>query len=312
MKAVQIKKICENFSDMYFSYAYCGGAFPAPFTARICKVNGIKHPLQDVIVQSGKLECTECTSRIKRMEGLKGFVRKAENGKYEAVKPEYVLTTHTSVDYNSHTALDGSLYSVKAIKKGQKFIAVIDDCDSGMIYEGKIIYAGKFSSAGFGKMKISSITDAAEASSQSVIDSVEDFENRFKVKNKAALLFMSDALLDFGEISTNHTKEEYLKIWQNALFGAENAPILVEKVYAQTQIYSGYDTSKKWGEWKQKEPQLLVLKGTSVLLDISDREQAAGLLAKLENDGIGQKTKDGFGQIKVCHDIHKLGVGNDE
>ncbi len=315
-KSCENYKICESFSDMYFSFAYPKNSFPAPFTSKACKTCGTRHPLKDTVLESLNLECSECKSGLKRMENLKGFIKKterADEGYYAQVTVPFVLTTHTAIDYNSHTSLDGKLYSVRAIEKGVHFTAEIDDLDSGLIKENKIIYAGKYSSAGYGKIKIVNITDSNEITSEGVCEKINSFQSRFNTDDKATILFTSDAILGFkfdADDDKCKTKDEYIKLWQEALFGENCSCIKVEKVFAETQLYKGYDTSKKWGEWRKGEPQLLILKGTSILVSIAkdSREQAVKTLTGLEQSGIGEKTKDGFGQISVCHEIHKLGV----
>lgn len=310
--------ICQKFSDMSFSFAYPENSFPAPFTARVCKVEGTKHSIQDTIVQNGRLQCSDCESGLKRMESLKGFITKSavRFDIYDKISIEKTLSTHTAINYDTHTAEDSKLYSVKAIPKGKIFTAEIDDCDTGMLYEGKIIYAGKYSSAGFGKMRIKSIKKAPEITDETVSDNINKFQTSLgsSASGKATILFLSDARLDIPSATDGMSDEEYINIWQKALFGTLDCPIQTEKVFAETQLYSGYDTSRKWNCWRQNDPDFLILKGTSVLVNIvSGREaEAIQLLTELSNNGIGIKTKDGFGQIAVCHEIHRLGVKSDE
>lgn len=304
---------CRKFSDMYFSFAYPQKSIPAPMTLRACKSSGLKHPLQDIIYQKSRLSCSECQSGTKRMEGFKGYLRMEDNV-YVETKVNFLLSTHTAIDYHTHTAEDGKLFSIKAVPAGWHFTAEIDDCDSGMLFEGKEIYVGKYSSVGYGKLKIVSITDSIEITEQLISKKVEKFQKNLDAPYKAALLFLSDAIFDIPITKTSQSTKDYLELWHNVIIGDANSPVRVEKVYAETQLYSGYDTSESWGNWKVKEPKLYILKGTSVLLDISNEriEEAMSLLTDIAKNGVGCRTSDGFGAVAVCHDLHQLGVCSHE
>lgn len=307
------KDKCKNFSDMFFSFAYPEDSIPAPMTVRACKSSGLNHSLQDIIYQNGRLACPECQKGTKRMEGFKGYL-KYDNGSYSEVKVPFSLSTHTSIDYHTHTAEDSKLFSIKAVSAGIRFTAEIDDCDSGMLYEGKEVYVGKYSSVGYGKLKIVSLKEKNELSIQSLTESVDKFQKKLDAPNKVTLLFLSDAIFDIPVSSTSQSTKDYLELWQKVIIGDIDSQIKVEKVYAETQLYSGYDTSESWGNWKVKEPKLYILKGTSVFLDISKaaKDDAMTFLTNLAKKGIGYRTQDGFGEIAVCHELHQLGVCSHE
>ena len=302
------KLICRAFSDMFFSFAYPAGSLPAPLTAKVCKTAGLRHGLQDTIVQNGRLQCPDCTEGFRRMESLKGLIRTAQNG-YESVHIKPVLTTHTAVSYDTHSADENRLFTVKAIPKGMVYTAEIDDCGTGLLSEGKIIYAGKFSSTGYGKMRIRTVSDAPAVSAASVADSIRTFQETLHAPHQASLLFLSDVVLDLPQDHALLPNESYLRIWQQAMFGDETS-VTVEKVFADTQLYSGYNTARKWGEWKDRQPSLLIRSGSSVLLRIAEgaEQQAYAVLTDIAEHGIGGKTKDGFGAVAVCHPLHRLGV----
>ena len=302
------RNICRAFSNMYFSFAYPADSIPAPLTAKVCKTAGLRHRIQDTVVQNGRLQCPDCQAGLKRMESLKGLIRQ-EIDAYSSVRIHSVLTTHTAINYDTHIADDGKLFTIKAIPRGLIYTAEIDDCDTGFLCTGKVIHVGKYASAGYGKLRIKSISDAQIFTTDQTADDIRAFQNALQAPNQAALLFRSDAILDIPADHAILPDEEYLRIWQNALFGSKDS-VTVEKVYAETQLYSGYNTARKWGEWKDKQPILLVKKGTSVLLHITEgaEQQAYATLTNIAENGIGQRTKDGFGSVSVCHPLHRLGV----
>ena len=301
------KDICRSFSDMYFSVAYPLSSIPAPFTIKVCKAKGCEHRLQDTIVQNGRLLCQDCERGLKRMESAKGFL--CQNGdRYRNIKIHTFLTTHTAINYDTHTAEDGKLFTIKAVPRGTVFTAVIDDCNTGMLQEGTVVYCGKYVSSGYGKMMIRSLTDEPQIKKEQIETDIRNFQERLDAPKKAALLFMSDAVLDIQGAQNILPNDEYLDIWQKALFGESETALKVEKVFAETQLYSGYCTSREWGKWKDSQPVLLVKKGTSVLLDLKDEPRAVEILTELVWNGAGERTLNGFGQIAVCHPLHRLGV----
>ncbi len=308
-KNCSYNKICEKFSDMTFSFAYKNDTIPAPFTAKVCKKCGTAHRIKDTVYENGIIACDDCTGDIRRMEGLKGFVKIIGNHKLSAEKIETSLSIHTAVNYRLNTAQNGSLFTVKAIRRGQHFTAVIDDCDSGMLYEGAVIYAGKYSSNGFGKMKIVSLSPVDETDEIKIRTRIEKFNNCFGTKNKVSILCMSDACIDTNTGNGVLENSDYIGVWEKVLCDREDIPFSIDTVFSQTQLYSGYDTSKKWGKWKNTKPELLVLKGTSILLTIKeDRfDEAVKLLSEMQKNGIGKKCADGYGQIEICHEIHCWG-----
>lgn len=325
------KKIYKEFSNMKFSFFYPNDSIPAPFTTKVCKTCGTDHALKDILFENGRLSCKECEDSLKRlknqgfkdkdiekiptrMENLKGLIH--WNGKkYVSTKVEKSLSTHTSINYVSHTSREDYLFSIKAIKKGTQFVGYIDDCETGLVEKGKIIYVGKYSSNGFGKLQI---TDVLDINSENLEIRICEFNKRFNsnfIDNKEyiSMLLLSDAKL----LSTNNedkilTTKKYNNIWTNAIFG-ENSIFTIEQVFAQNTFYSGFDTSKPYGKWKN-EPEILTLRGTSfkIFYDISKKDEALQILQKLEDTGIGHDTKNGYGQISICHKIHNLGVNCDE
>ena len=321
------KEIYKKFSNMKFSFFYPNDSIPAPLTAKVCKTCGTEHHLKDIVFENKALVCQDCEKELskkknldkekvnkipKRMENLKGLIHwDNENKKYVSTKVEKSLSTHTAINYSLHTARDGSLFSVKAIKKGTEFVGYIDDCDTGLIYIGKIIYVGKYSSNGFGKLQITDISDVTLEDLKSRIDA---FNEKFKGnenKKYISMLLLSDGKLLSFENDTNiviSSTNKYNELWKKAIFG-DNDIFTIEKIFAQNIFYSGFDTSKEYGNWRNS-PEIITLKGTSfkISYDIQNEEQALKVLNQLEQNGIGRDTNNGYGMVSVCHKIHTLGV----
>ncbi len=309
------RSICEKFSEMRFSFAYPDNSVPAPFTAKQCKQCGTVHPIKDTIIENGMLRCDKCSENsLGRMENIKGMLN-AVGDSFKKVKVKMTLSIHTAINYNSNIADDGSLYSVKAISKGQFFTAEIDDCGTGMIYKGAVVYVGKYSSTGFGKLKIVSVEPVKDVTDDDVRTRIDDLNSEFKTENLISLLFLSDTYpCEMKCVDRVLSNEEYLEYWTETLFGNNELPFSVVKIFTETQLYSGYDTSREWGSWKQEEPELMLLKGTSVLLKVKEgcMDKAIKLLTALQSSGIGSQTENGFGQFEICHRIHCIGVKKHE
>ena len=95
-----------------------------------------------------------CDDGNGRMEDMKGFIK---DKTLEEYKVERSISTHTSINYSTRTAKSGSLFQIDAIKGN--LLGIIDDKGSNLLEIGKTIYIGKYSSNGFGKIKITKISD---------------------------------------------------------------------------------------------------------------------------------------------------------
>lgn len=312
------KKICENFSNMKFSFAFLENTVPSPLTTKKCKIKPSEHPIKDSMLNNGILECDECkkiSERAGRMEDAKGYIDIKNMCSTKVLKN---TLTHTAINYNSRTALDGSLYSTNSIARGQVFEAYIDDCDTEMIKIGTVVYVGKYSSNGYGKLMVKDIIDVEPRND--LKEKIEEFtkeycsdkveykdENRFYIP----ILLLSDARLGIKPNTAVKTTEEYKNMWHKLVFDDEDY-IKIENVFANNRIYAGYDTRQKWGEWK-KEPQVETIKGSSFLISVEkDKiDNTISLLEKLLANGIGSGTENGYGRIDVCNEIHMLGVNAD-
>lgn len=309
---------CKKFGKMRFSYLYPLNAVPAPFTLHKCKAHA-DHCVMDTVAVNGKLACTECKGR---MESVKGYVNSLTGTEIKVPKS---LTVHTAIDINTGTALDGSLYSVYAIRHGQTFYGYIDDCDTDMIKKGDTVRVGKLSSCGFGKLKIIDVKDCSESgSTEKIKSSVSEFNNNFKSKistdnrgkEYASILFTSDAVLGL-EKEKNEVllSDRYKEIWQKHLFGDETV-LSVEKVFAQNFSYSGFDTSIKTDEdiKRRKSPVIMTKRGTSILVSFKteDKESAVSELCRMSDNGIGRDTEIGCGSVEICCLLHCLGIMEDK
>lgn len=299
----QYAEICRRFTEMRFSYVFPADAVPAPFTGRICKKAEDTHPIQDILIptNSPQVICCMCPDGEGRMESLKGFVRMTDEKEWKLIKVKKQLSTHTSIIAESQTARDHTLFSINALCPGQPFYIIIDDFGTGLVEQFDTIYVGKYSSNGYGKIQFA---ERPENSDDSLQTRINEFQRRAEDESLLSVLFLSDM-----RISIPLGKRLILTEWEKLIFETEDLPFTLEKIYTETTLYSGYDTAREWGKWRDAVPDLLLKMGTSLLLRIKEgqRDAALALLAQLEETGIGERCSDGYGQISVCHPLHAIG-----
>lgn len=307
---------CSNFSNIKFSFFYPKDFEIIPFTSRKCKSYD-EHGFIDMLIPPKNLRCKRCIEKNKgliadekvgRLDSARGF-RIGE----QCVKVEREVFTRTSVDPYTLTAKEGSLYSLYAVKPGITFTGEIDGFEILNLKAGSEIYVGSYNTVGFGRFRIENISE--EHSVKDMYNDILKFNERIKDtayghdKTYIPMLFVSDAKLGIEKYNFDKplSNEKYKAIWKRLLFTDEMAEFEVEKVFSEQGIYRGYDTSRKWGSW-EKDPQVLVLKGTTILAStIKPISETIGILNKLQDEGIGLERENGFGKVEVCNELHVKG-----
>ncbi|WP_310603143.1 hypothetical protein [Anaerosporobacter sp.] len=290
-------EICKAFSNMKFGFLYPQDCLPIAMTTKMCKAKGSEHGLYNIMLNQ-YIQCPECGGRL---ENAKGLLDHKSASIYKVPKIE---TVHTAINYASRTAKEGSLFSINAIAKGEVYEGLVDDCDTSILEKGKIIYVGKYSSSGYGKLKIIDIQPYEEeiygANLETRLRSVASDNGR----EIFVLELLSDAKLGFqdDECQTIRKTKEYKEIWEKRILGEqEDKSIKLEKVVAQNYVYRGYDTSKAKGEWL-KDPVIMTRKGSVFKFSYQkeDYEEVYSVLKDMELNGIGEDCLNGYGQVGVC------------
>lgn len=319
------RAVCASFSEMSFSFFYPENTIPAPMTTRRCKLYPKQHGIKDIMLgtDAKNLCCSDCTAEgTGRMDDAKGYINTITNKPF-AVKRSHSI--HTAVNYTTRTVKDSSLFSVNAIESGQIFEGCIDDRGSGLIREGKVIYAGKYSSNGFGKLRIISVEDEPlKPDAQALGERIAEFTRLFKHfcpdrfrdgRLYAPILLRAPARPDIQTDTQPLSTDAYKQLWNGLLFRNEGAVFEIENVFARTRLYRGFDSAKRWGMWL-KEPTVEVLAGSSVLVsfDKSCLDSAIAALLDLIDNGIGRAdfeagrrdNLNGYGAVEVCAPLHLL------
>jgi hypothetical protein len=329
-------KLCKDFSSIKFSFFYPEGTEIIPLTSKKCKEFD-DHCFIDSIAgtagtKSKQCKANNCQDPERRLEYKKGY---RKGGTFFSLYNKRSNYTKTAIDPYTRRAKDNYLYSINAIDEGVMFEGSIslpeslnfEDilvfCDRTGGEENKpVVYVGKRSSSGFGKVSINNFFEMRKKE-DNLKKSLEEFNIRI-LKNKfhdvnpsktyIPILFTSDAKLEIGtflDLGSPKTNKEYLEMWNKLIFGSSESIFSVEEVYAEHDYYKGFDTSLKPEELeknKRAQTQILTLKGTSLLLS-SEKEidEIVDALRELQNKGVGKETDNGFGEIEVCNILHVKG-----
>lgn len=106
----------------------------------------------------------------------------------------------------------------------------------------------------------------------------------------------SDAILSEDWRRTTVISERMLQDFAQI----EDASLKLHVAYSSYDYCSGWNAA--WG--RMKDMDLITNKGAVYLFSTNQKELWLKVLAELENQGIGERTLEGFGQIQVCNEIH--------
>jgi len=321
-ESCRLRNICINFQSIKFSFFYPEGTDIIPITTMRCKMKP-EHRLIDNLT-----EITECPDCIKagssdtRVESVSGYIKNRMD-----YKVKKTLFTRTAIDKYTGTAMDGLLYSIEAVTG--------TDDKSNIIYEGQIdgisnedvscieeLRVGKYTSVGFGRCSIHSISENGQSqveSREGIIEKMKSFSERYKNNNKLedswnyiAIKFVADAKLDFRDQDGNKARfDRYISndilknIWLNSL----NADRIIEqsykidKVYAEIFNFRGYDTSKP--DDIREQPVHMIQKGSVIVF--RTQKFFSDILDDFATlDGFGLDIENGFGRFKLHYGMEVL------
>jgi CRISPR-associated protein Csx10 len=112
------------------------------------------------------------------------------------------------------------------------------------------------------------------------------------------LNLQSDAILRQNWRRTTVMTAEDLK----QLTGVSDDSLTLHNAYSSFDTVSGWNSA--WG--LMKDVELTTTKGGLYLFGTNRLETWSQALSQLEYKGVGDRTLEGFGQIKVCHPFHHV------
>lgn len=108
----------------------------------------------------------------------------------------------------------------------------------------------------------------------------------------------SDAILTEQWQRTTVISEEMLQ----QLAGIEDESLKLEAAYSSYDYRSGWNSA--WGLMKDME--LITNKGSVYLFSTNQQDSWLNCLGELELKGVGDRTREGFGQVQVCNEFHLI------
>lgn len=280
-----------------------------------------------------------------RVDPFSGFYSKEENGidKNGQLKHRYYphsvskrLLTRVGINRRRATAQDEILYSIEVLDESQgkgehnrasvyRGHVLLPDNDhlaaqfmAFIIESGDRFRLGGSASRGLGKVSIEA--DEIPGSSSSVSQRINSFNRKLKErwstwnifgqpssdKDKTkdqtffTVDFQADAILTERWRRTMVIAPDMLGQW----VGLSSAKVELHMAYSGYDYRSGWNAA--WG--LPKDMELITKMGSVFLFSVPDSQIGDWYdkLAELELKGVGDRTSEGFGQIKICDDFHQI------
>lgn len=284
----RFKNICKNFSNIKFGFFYPHGTAPVSLTQMVCK-NDESHDIVDSLTYVKAQGCAKCKGRL---EYTKGFLK--DNKIY---KTEKAIHTRVEIDRYTKTSKDGRLYTlVPLIEK--EFIGEIENIRAEDLKLFDELRIGSYASSGYGICKLEKLNDTSK--DNKLLDYMKKFSTAYKntnsvkdEKNYFALILKSDARVDFQGLDGYKTTEQYKELIKSILNIKEGYDL--EKVYMETNVYRGYDTSKV-GDTRE-EACHQISKGSVFVL--STNKKFEEVINDHKGFTIGKETLNGFGCVEI-------------
>ena len=325
----------------HFDKANLPGAFlpssPLPATAYSCKAESgfEKHGVYDSLID--RLCCEELSVKVpylprcnypdhkgegERVEAFGGFYVSTPHGKRSVTVPSR-LTTRVALNRRRKVAEEGLLYSPLVISEATADGAsttfhgsvVVKEVNRAIVEKWlpQLTHVGSGAARGFGRVQVR----VEYAPTNELKIRIEKFNERAKERWKQwrqlpgdketkrtpdtdtffAVLLLSDAILRTdGWTPTIRLEPEML--------GKAGAGATLLRSYATSDYRGGWNTA--WGLPKDTE---LVARMSSVYVYHAphklDDEDWLKALCALEEQGVGERRVEGFGQVRVCEAFHQ-------
>lgn len=290
---------CKNFSNISISFFYPENTEVLPLTAMGYKYR--KEGFFDTLIHNPS-ELADCQND--RLEAVYGFREGSR-----LFEPEFVSASKTSIDPNTRTSKEGQLFTIEALSDCYRFVGYIDNMENLGLKKGDTLRIGGSVSSGFGKMEIADIQEYVNE--RDLERDFEAFNLKYDTTGKkkaVSLTFLSNAKLG---IERHSLQGDWDQIWKDIFSdaGLTGFDYEVKNVYTESQVYRGFDTSKKT---PTRSTIMLTLMGTVILLEVENGISFDRLL-EIEENGLGDDTKNGFGKIRFLDNMHIAGgIWNDK
>jgi CRISPR-associated protein Csx10 len=277
-------------------------AVPMPRDGFACKVYK-NHPV-NWGTQEDVGHCPTCGSPTK---AVRGSFYPLHKGKPEPFAPEQRVEMHIRVDPNTGRVEEGQLFDYMALEAGQYFAGEIQCADeqtwqllqsfTGLAEEEPFtIRLGKATRRGYGKVKLWVVPVTEKQESFWNLLSLE--ERVPKATTELTMTLLTDAIVqdNWGRFATGFD-EGWLKEELSL-----SVSIVEGRDFAGRRITDGYNTQWHLPAWRA----LALEAGSTVRLRLEEpvTSKIQEQLQRLEQEGIGERRNEGYGQIVFNHPLY--------
>ncbi|MEB3217900.1 MAG: CRISPR-associated RAMP protein Csx10 [Nostocales cyanobacterium 94392] len=268
-----------------------------------------------------------------RVEPYSSFYSRL-NSKYYSVNVKKRFVTRVGINRRRATSEEEILYSIQVINESEansqnekpvifkSELIVTNDGLSDKLEDfikanSKNFRLGGSVSRGLGKVEIKIesediqdnineiIKNKIQVFTERLITRWQEWSNMFhplqeldKNRHFFTLNLQSDAILTEKWQRTTVISAKMLK----QLTGIDDKSLESEATYSSYDYRSGWNNA--WG--LMKDVELITNKGAVYLFSTTQPDKWYTALARLELEGFGERTWEGFGQVEVCNDFHLI------
>jgi CRISPR-associated protein Csx10 len=298
------------------------------FTAERRRVHERLHGVYDVLLYEP--DNFRCAVRIGTkncaapMEPFAGFYE-SDNGRAERarnVKAKRRILTRTAIEYATESVRQGALYSLESVEEGGGAYPVFagwlkadvpdqigpehHDLILNLLREHLTLRELKIGAAktrGLGRIKL----EIPEFIASHLLPVEQRFDSLQQVWRQKYPDRTNETIFTLTLNSDAIVLDElwrYCSVVDGDLLVRESADapeIHLQKWFTTTRIVSGWNGAHRL----PKEDEMAIVKGAAFLYTTtSDRMNLLRWLGRIEEQGIGERRNEGFGQVIVCHPFH--------
>jgi CRISPR-associated protein Csx10 len=317
-------------------------ADPVPLSAVTCKrypgfydeefdpEHRERHGVRDILLQSLVAEpevCGEsrgencCQAELTVQGGFCGWDSGA--GFYRGVKLQQEIYARTAIEAEREIALSQNLYSLQTIAGGQEFVGVVSVPGRETEIVQRWLRKGATFRVGAAKTRGTGAVEVVEPPTKQDPDRRwGSLEERLKAFRKVTKEVLSQSNLQDRRISAD--KLFSLTLRSDTILldrflrhcPALSARALEEELKVPTggfQMLRAFSDCRWLGGWNTaqqlpKETELAIYMGSSFLFSTTlDDGPLLNVLKQLEQDGLGERTQEGFGEVVINHPFHWKG-----
>lgn len=333
------RDLCKHFSNITFGNAYPAGGKPYPLTAMKCKynrhhqsvdtlINDIHWTLQKDYVRL-KVQCPQCSKRLEKCSGF--YI--VDGGKEKSIGQRRQLLIKGGIDYATKTNNDGRLYALETVTPAGNMIWHEQGRDKGedidaMDYRATVLVPDGVEFPPLGRLSVGGESHSGLGLMEASVNKVERRPNlieRIKKFNAAlnaddgvyiALMAMSPMLLGLekgfagvqapSDLSQDEFKERMEAVFSGCLQDKIGYPLKLVMGFAEYEWLRGFDTSVPVGQdGHLRRAALYATMGSVYVFKTADlTDKLVKGLERLEQEGLGYRTADGYGSISICDEYH--------